>query len=460
MRPMWSSGFLLLACFGAIGEIFTTATALRVAEAVGLVGFMMLELRGMSKVALILAALCVALPLWEISQGTLDPALVGRAVDRAAFFAFFLTSLSFLQFAAARSALILQSGAILVQQPPGRRYVVLTFGAAVFGILLNFSTLGLLGTMIAKGVDPGDTDESRRIGAIRKRRMTLAMLRGFSSLPMWSPITVTMALITAAIPSVSYPQIALYSTPLAVVLLLLGWGIDRFSYPRRPLPKLPEAPSLWGLLPLMGIVVLVPSVALAVSQVLGVSLIQALLICLPLVSLGWLMIQNWPAGARRATLTSLSDTWHHLLPGLPAMRSEIGLFACSAFLGVLVLPLIDTDALGQAIDALGLSSGAVLALSACLALVLSMIGVSPIISVTILAGTLPHLAGLEISPTSVAVTMVATWSIVVNVTPFSASVRLSARMIDQDPAEVGLRWNMLYGLVSISVLCLCLLVFA
>lgn len=454
---MLSASFLLLACVGAVGEIFADAVPLRIMEAIGLVGFIVLEARGMSKVALILATLCIALPMWELSQGNFDLALAGRAVDRAAFFAFFLTSLAFLQFAAARSPLIMRSGAILVYQPPGRRYLVLTFGASFFGILLNFSTLGLLGTMIAKGTEGGADAEARRIAGIRRRRMTLAMLRGFSSLPMWSPITVTMALITAAIPAVNYLQIAIHSAPLAAMILLLGWGIDRFSFPRRALPGLPETPSLLGLLPLLGIVALVPSLAFLVSRLVGVSLIQSLLLIIPWISLGWLVIQKPDHGVAFAFRKSLMELSGEMLPNLPSMRSEIGLFACSAFLGVLVLPLIDTDALGQIVTLAGLSGGMVLVLAMWLAFALSIVGVSPIISVTILAGTLPQLSGLAINSVSVAVAMVATWSIVVNVTPFSASVRLSARMIDEDPAKVGLRWNMPYGLAALAVVSIFLL---
>lgn len=455
-----SPAFLLLCCAGAVGEIFTEAPALKLVELVGLVGFLTLELRGMSRVAQILLVLCIALPIYEVSQGTFDLALAGTAIDRAAFFAFFLTSLSFLQFAANRSPLILRSGEILMNQPPGRRYLVLTFGAAIFGILLNFSTIGLLGTMIAKGVTPGTNDAERRIAGIRRRRMTLAMMRGFSSLPMWSPITVTMALITAAIPSVSYGQIVVYSLPLAVTILLMGWVLDRFSYTRRPLPGLPEAPSLFGLGPLMGIVVFVPTFAWGGSHLLGVTLIQSLLLCLPLVSLGWMLIQTWESGPATAITDTASATVTGLIPSLPAMRSEIGLFATSAFLGVLVLPLIDTVALGEAIVSAGLGAGAMLALSGWIAFLMSMIGVSPIISVTILAGTLPNLAGLYISPVAVAVTMVSIWSIVVNVTPFSASVRLSARMIDEEPVRVGMRWNLAYGSLAMATLSIALLAFA
>jgi len=456
---MLSSALLCLACAGAIGAIFVDATPLRLMELVGLVGFLLFEARRISKVALILLALCIALPAYQLAQGTFDLALAETAIDRAAFFAFFLTSLSFLQFAANRSPLVLKSGEILVKQRPGRRYLVVTFGAAILGILLNFSTIGLLGTMISKGVDPGDTEEARRIAAIRRRRMTLAMMRGFSSLPMWSPITVTMALITAAIPSVSYGQIVVYSLPLAVVILLMGWVVDRFSYPRRGLPNLPEAPSLAGLLPLIVIVVFVPGFAWLVSQILNVTLIQALLLCLPFVSLGWMVIQLRHTGLVPATVESVKSTATGLFPSLPSMRSEIGLFAASAFLGVLVLPLIDTVALGETITALGLNSGSVLALSGWAAFLLSMIGISPIISVTILAGTLPNLTAVDISPLSAAVTMVCIWSIIVNVTPFSAAVRLSARMIDEDPVKVGLNWNLLYGALAMSFLTVVLLIF-
>lgn len=51
--------------------------------------------------------------------------------------------------------LIGRGGEAVVNQPPGRRYTVLTIGGALFGVLLNLGTISLLGTMIREGVDAG-----------------------------------------------------------------------------------------------------------------------------------------------------------------------------------------------------------------------------------------------------------------------------------------------------------------
>lgn len=48
-----------------------------------------------------------------------------------------------------------RGGEAVVNQPPGRRYTVLTIGGALFGVLLNLGTISLLGTMIREGVDAG-----------------------------------------------------------------------------------------------------------------------------------------------------------------------------------------------------------------------------------------------------------------------------------------------------------------
>lgn len=455
---MLSSLLLVCLSLGVIGATFDDAVIYTVAEFVGLTGFLALELRRISHMARALVFLSLALPAYAFASGSFDADLTLSALHRGAYLAFFLTSLSFLQHAAGRSPLILRSGQVLVMQPPGRRYLVLTFGAALFGMLLNLGTVGLLGTMIAKAVGPGDDAESTRIANIRRKRMTLAMLRGFCALPMWSPMTITIALVIAAIPSLSWGQMVIYSAPMTVLFLLIGWGLDRSGYARAPLPDQPPAPSLLKLLPLLTIVVLVPTTAFAASQVLGTNLITALLICIPFLSFGWIFIQERGAPTAGTLRKTAGIMGRDLLPSLPNMRTEIALFACSAFIGVMVTASVDTVRLGHAIIALGLSADTLLVLSAWLVFGLSLMGISPIISVTILAGTLPNLAALEINEMVVGVMLLTVWTISVNATPFSAAVRMSARLVTVEPTLLGMRWNGLYCLISLGILSVFLLV--
>lgn len=448
-RRIASSGLLLLTSAAAIGHVFGNSPLFLWAVALGMGGFFLLEFRGLTKMAKLMVVLCFGMIGAEYATGRLDPALTAQAIHRAGFMAFFLTSLGFLQHAAGRSPLMQRSGRILVHQPPGRRYVVLTFGAALFGMLMNLGTIGLLGTMINKGTDSDGDAEARRIAGIRRQRMTLAMLRGFCSIPMWSPMTVTIALVTAAIPGLTWAQVAVWSAPLAVIYLLLGWMMDRRAYPRATAAPDQPTPSLAGLLPVLTLAIAVPLAAYAISRVLGTSMIVALLLVMPVIAAGWIWIQERDRpGAPARTAQEVTG---RLIPGLPDMRTEITLFSCAAFLGVMIAAIIDTDALGRIITQMGLSSGVTLALTAWLIVGLSMVGVSAIISVTIVAATLPNLGGLAIEPAIVGFMLVSVWTITVNIAPYAASVRVAARMIHADPPQVGITWNWRY---SIAILCL------
>ena len=449
---MLSTFFLLTISFGAIGKVFSTGAIFPWAEIIGLLGFVTLEFTRLSRMAQTLLVLCVALPVYGLATNSFDTSLFWTAMHRAAFMAFFLTSLSFLQFSAGRSPLVQRSGKILVNQAPGRRYLVLTFGSAVFGLLLNLGTVGLLGTMIARGVAPGKDAEEERIANIRKKRMTLAMMRGFCALPMWSPITVTIAIVLAALPNVSWAQMVVKSAPMAVLFLLIGWAMDRRAYPKRPSTPLPEVPSLTGLLPLLTITILVPATAYLASKILQTNLITALLICLPMITVSWLAIQEYADGPSKALRQTVTLMRTGLLPNLPEMRTEITLFSTSVFIGVIVAATIDTETLGHTILSLGLSGTVLLILAAWFVVGLSMFGISPIITVTILVSTLPKLGALQIDPVALGITMLTAWTISVGISPFSAAVRFSGRMIDENPTKVGISWNLGYTLALLVVL--------
>lgn len=116
-----------------------SATLIWVASAL-IVVFLGLNLRQFSigtwvPVILSLAVLVVALP-----RG-LPVELYLEACGRMIFLAALMAVLNTLRTAAARAPEVARAGQFLVGQPASRRYVALTMGGHLFGVLINFGGL-------------------------------------------------------------------------------------------------------------------------------------------------------------------------------------------------------------------------------------------------------------------------------------------------------------------------------
>ncbi len=423
---------------------------------VALLAFFIIELRRIARFGMILLLVSLILVGIHFYHGSLDGALLEKAAGRAAFLAFFYISLFFLQSASVTSPLVRRSGEVLVTQPPGRRYLAITFGGTIFGLLMSLGSLTLLGTMIRQGVENSSNVKARDI---RLRRMTMAMLRSFGTIPMWSPITVTMAIVLSSLPEVSWIQIFPYGAMLALVFLGVGWLMDRFDPSRKRQKPATGGEPLSELLPLVFLVILFPVIGWALSLVLGVTLLVALLLFLPFMSVVWIAIQQqgdglWPR---------LSGMWKYLradvLPAMPQMRTELAIFAGSASLGVLLVPLLNVEWFGAQISQIGMSSGLVLIAGMWIIILSAIIGISPLITVLVIIEVLPQLPGLEITPLAIAIMAVGAWSISVNISPFATPVRVTGQAVMRDPALVGLKWNFTYSLIIAALLSAALLMF-
>ena len=70
------------------------------------------------------------------------------ALTRGAFIIALFTALSALRSAAIGSQAILDCGRFLARQPPGRRYLALTVGGHLFGLILLYGSISLLGSLL------------------------------------------------------------------------------------------------------------------------------------------------------------------------------------------------------------------------------------------------------------------------------------------------------------------------
>ena len=215
------------------------------------------------------------------------------AVIKTGFLASFFSALAVLREAASTSRAMGKAGQFLAAQPPGRRYISLSFGTQIYALLLNFGSIHLLGTLaLASGKEEPDEE----IRQIRTRRMLLAIQRGFISALPWSPMAFSTAMAVATIPGITWLQIAMPGMVTAVILLGTGWALDTIFKPK--LSSSASAPARvksdlhWTvLLPLAALLVVILLPVLALQMLLGIRVVGIVLLVVPVLSIAWLYIQ-------------------------------------------------------------------------------------------------------------------------------------------------------------------------
>lgn len=425
----------------------------------GLSVFFILQWRQIAAIArgTVVVALVLLVFLW--ASGRIGHEVVETAIGRAAFFTLFIVSLDFLRDAAMTSRAVIASSELIVRQPPGRRYLMLTFGGHLFGILLNLGAVHVLGSMTRRAIeDQRGKDTSRPDFTLQ--RMTTALMRGFATTTLWSPTSITVAVVVSALHGFGWQQFLPGALLTALTLIWFGWLLDRLTFAREGAPVARETllSLVPGLLPLVGINAALICCTLALSLALATDLILALLLCVPIFAAIWMVLQNMRQGLSAAIGATGGRLRRQTVPGVVSLRSEVGILAGSGSLGVLLASQKDPEALAPAFGWLGLSDGGVLSLAAASVFALSLVGINPIITVIVVLEVLQALPDRSFSPYLLALLGSVSWSLATGFAPFSATVRLTARNVGAPAHVVGFVWNGPYTLILLAVLCLVLFV--
>ena len=109
---------------------------------------------------------------------------------------------------------------------------MLSLGSTLFGIVLNFGVLNLFMSMIDKANTLGAAQGRVWVQEVRRRRMLLATLRGFTLAPLVSPLGIGVAVVLGNLESLTWGELFPYVLASATVLFLLGWGCDQLAGPR------------------------------------------------------------------------------------------------------------------------------------------------------------------------------------------------------------------------------------
>ncbi len=424
----WASGAAMALAWVAV--LGTAILELNMQDlAIGAVaGYLALELRALRKTTLVHlgvgAALCIAVA--TLSQTPV--ADLRNAAFRGSFIMVLFASLGMLQAAITRNPAFISAGTMLVRQPPGRRYFALSGGTTLFGAVLNFGVLPLMGGLVkaAQG-DPLPPDMAKR----RERRMMLSLLRGFSVVMFWCPLTVAFAITTTTIAGADWRLMMAAGLGLAAMVLGMGRFFDMAPRPASAPPA--AEPFQWAALtPVFALLILLSALAAIVDYATPGNLVHGVILFVPLTAIALFLI--FERADARARITG------YLSQDVPLQRNEVAVLGNAALSGTLIASLLPQDAL---LALLGQSLPVAIIPALCLwaVVLLGQAGLNPLISVAALSAILAQPQVLGLNPSLLALAFVTGWGLTVGSTSAAAATMLVGRLVGASAWTIGTRWN-------------------
>ncbi|QPC43099.1 hypothetical protein HW532_10605 [Kaustia mangrovi] len=371
-----------------------------------------------------------------------DPvSVLMEGLARSAFIASLFAALGMLREAAQISPTILRAGRMLVHQPPGRRYIAITAGSALFGAILNFGTVTLLGGMINQANTLQAAHGQEDVRLVRQQRMLTALLRGFATIMFWCPLTVAFAVVTATIPGADWPPLVMWGGLTTICVMAIGWTIDRLTMPRRRLPVEADPFRFSRLAPLIGLIAAVFVLAFSIEETTSGQLIHGVILIVPLIAVIWLVAGHEVAGARRLA--------HYLVSDVPGQRQEVAILGNAAFLGTAVAALVPPTALEALIGPGSVAPVLLPVIALWLVVGAGQIGANPLLTATVIATLVANAPTLDYEATAMGLALVMGWSLTVGSSPAAAATMIIGRFSNHSAAYIAHRWNGLHTAVSL-----------
>ncbi|MGI3170884.1 hypothetical protein ACRARG_17165 [Pseudooceanicola sp. C21-150M6] len=385
------------------------------------------------------------LSAWIVATRPDWAAILGHALDSAAFVAAFFAALGTLRHAAELSASIARAALYLADRPPGKRYLALLAGGEAFSLLLGYGAISLLGSLVMSSTadEPNET-----IRNIRRRRMLLAVQHGFVSCIAWSPLSFGMVLCVQLVPGGTWAGALPYALVTAALFCTVGWTLDTLLKPRTT--GLTVVPPDHGsrardLKPLILLLVVLASLLTISHLVIGLTAAQSVMIIVPILSALWIATGDRQGPGYFGRLPQEARTF--IGTRLPGFRGEIVLLSSASFLGtaggLAIAPLVTNW-----VDLAALPSVLVLCSAIWVIPVMGYLGAHPLLSVSLLFPLLPAPEAMGVSPAVMICALTAGWSLSGATSPFTAATVLIGRFAGVSPLRVGIVWNGLFTLVS------------
>ncbi len=376
----------------------------------------------------------VLLAIWLV-KAPLDLPTAQRISSAAAYYAAFIGGLGLMGCLVKRLPALREVHRFLLRGPRALLYPRYLLAALGLGSILSFGMLNLMCSTLHSYLQHFAPDHpAQRDG---QRGVLTAAIRGFALVPLIAPTSIVVAIITREVPSLTWTDLLPYGVIATVLLMLIGARTEN-RHLQTLVDESPEIPAA-SLTPLVLGTALGIGAIVALASFSWLNITQASLVVVPLLVSGWLFLE------------SPGKAYDELAEHLAGMRNEVFIFGCSALFGALFNQLVSLD---QLVPLLGGSSQVfVLQCIALLGIVgLALIGIAPIITLSICAGLLAQLQAAGVNPLGPAVSLVCAFSLAMLLSPFGPAVLILARTAGTLPWTIVLTWNGRFALIAIPVL--------
>jgi hypothetical protein len=378
---------------------------------------------------LVLLALAALLPLGGLAAS--------GALARALFLAALLLALNLLSLAAARSGDVQQAAAVVASRPRGSRYAYVSLGTHLFSIFLNFGAISVMATLLAQS-------RARLLRENALEDLTLAMLRGFAAMPMWSPLALSTLITLSIMPEVGYFEVLPYGLAAALLYMLAGYRLARGAAPRGA-PAAAVAPPGPGERAVLARVALriaaLVLLAVGLYRLAALSLPDAVLLAVLGFSLVWGLTQRHAGRA--------PPLWRDAGGAASGSVNEIVIVSGAGALGAVI-----SYAMAGAPGGLAPPPPALVPLMVGLAPALMVLGglvaINPIVSASVILGVLLPL----VPPAALmwlAVSVKTGWGITSAASPFTANMLIACRLMGVDGGDMARRANRRLTLLALAV---------
>jgi hypothetical protein len=377
-------------------------------------------------------------PDWQQAQ---------RMLSSAAYYAAFIGALGLAHCAVRRLPQLGELHRLVLRLPRASLYPSYLLSTFAISSVLSFGMLNLVCGSLERYLERQPyNQQQRREGA---RGVMVTALRGFALVPLLAPTSVAVAILTRELPGLSWSALLPFGLLCGAILLVVGWPMEnrrlRQLQPTAESPQTVAPPDTAdGLRRLLCASLLGILLIALLANLTWLSATQAAMLLVPLAVAGMLLYQD---GAPMAVYTEVRDT-------LAGMRNETFIFACSALLGGLTAVLIPVERLASHFSStplglFGLGSAGMLAIIA-----LALLGVAPIISLSLCAALLAQLAGHGVAIMQPAVALLVGFSLAMLLSPYGPSALMLARHAQLSPWRIAFGWNGRFVLLVLGPLLL------
>ncbi|HBV88878.1 MAG TPA: C4-dicarboxylate ABC transporter [Desulfosporosinus sp.] len=326
-----------------------------------------------------------------------------------------------------------------------RFYLLVSFVSAFVGVLVNLAVVPLV-----LQVSQASSKRSN------KKLLSSAIVRGFATCTIWAPTTAAIALIVQ-LSGASWPLFFPYAILCGVIAGLVGYFMTMHEETKagKDFTSIDEEPNVE--FDMQKIIELSTFSIILISAIAGLSFITGIHTVI-VVSIASLIFPVLWLGFIGRLKILIKEFWVYF-HGLPKLKNEIVLFMGAGLLATSIdyshlgnyISFVLSNLVGQ--NALFLAIVIVLSI-----LMLSALGIHPIIPVTIIGGTVKA-AAYGVTPTYLALVLAVSWAMGISISPSSATVIALSGLTGQSPIHVGPRWNGLYVIISSTVMLFILTVF-